>query len=279
MQVIMKRLTSMVLLGLASTGAWGAQSATQDYLQARDATLAAMQSSYDKNDTATGDARAQRDVPALQDKLRKLMGPMEVPGFPEQRSGYVSPVNPTLDGDVPLDSLSIASPDGNTQLLLSTVPLWQAWVARRRQSDGASFELPADATKALTREALFGETFGEHQEAAAYKFAELPVTTHTAGVTAGAILLSHAQDEVAPRPPGLIGVAIVQGDRIMLFEQPARVAQIPSCKAAYAKNPDTDRIFEDCFAQKLPEQKDYLALVQQAQALVDQATGYQGKHD
>jgi hypothetical protein len=263
---------SLFVLGLATTSAWAEQSPTQAYLQARDTALDAIQAAY-KKDMAAGDARAKREVPGLQDKLRKLIGPIGIPGFQEQSSTYTSPVNPTLDGSIPLDSLSVASLDGKTHLMLSTRPLWQAWVNKRRQIDGASFILPHDAAKALTSEALFSETFGERQEAAAYKFAELPVTAHTKGATTGAILLSHAQDEVAPHPPELIGIAIIQGDRILIFEQPAQVAQIPACKAAYERKPDTDRAFEDCFAQKLPEQADYPALVRQAQTLVNQALG------
>lgn len=269
-------------VALAAATAYAAPSSTSAYLQARDQVLAAMQTaSHGHAAPEAMDAIAARAAPRLKQMLVALVGPFDMPGFAPQAMQWGSPVNPTLDGDVPLDHLFITSRDGKTSALLSTIPLWDSWV-RSRRKDGTGFSLSADVTQALTRADFYNETFGEQYEAAAYKFGELPVDVHGLHASAGAILLSHGQDDVAPNPPTLIGIAVVRDDRLIVMEQEATVAPIPACKAAYQRHPESDDSeadFEHCFAQKLSAQGDYPALVRQAQALVDQALGYKGPHE
>lgn len=227
------------------------------------------------------DAIAARAAPRLKMMLVTLVGPIDMPGFAPGSIRWGSPVNPVLDGDVPLDHLFMTSRDGKTSVLLSTLPLWDNWVRSRRKDD-ARFTLPTDVTQALTRTDFYNETFGEQYEAAAYKFGELPVAVHGLHAAAGAIVLSHGQDDVAPSPPDRIGIAVVRNDRLIAMEQVAAIAQIPVCKVTYQSHPKSNHSeanFEHCFAKNLSAQSDYPTLVQQAQALVDQALGYTGTHE
>jgi hypothetical protein len=253
----------------STVAATAATSPTEIYLSARDKAITTAASSK------FNDRQAQVLLDGLQDQVRALAGPLEIEGFPKQGNNHLTTLTPEI-GFGALDGLAATSLDGKTDLLLTTKPLLQAWLTEHSHwQASASDNPPIDIASAFGNENFYTQAISD--DAAVYKFADLPVTVHVSNTLARAILFEYGQDEVAPNPPDMLAVSIIQGDRVFIFTQAANVEQIAACKAAFERNQAADHVYEQCFEKQLPAQDGYAELIRQAQALVDRAMSKQAQ--
>ncbi|WP_338641076.1 hypothetical protein [Burkholderia pyrrocinia] len=180
-------VAAAVLLALiAVVGAKVVTSPTDFYLAYRKKAAEAVNSARMKD-------RAELDkkyTAALNAKLVKLLGTVKAKGF----SGKVgSNVRSAIadDGMTPgPDGLFFKSDDGTVSLFVTIVPLLKAWVA----TADAGLKSTDDVAVIFDNGTVYTNVFGN--DAAAFRFAELPVKRRPAGAVVKALLLGESQDGV-----------------------------------------------------------------------------------
>jgi len=137
----------------------------------------------------------------LNAKLVKLVGTVKVKGFSGRAGSTVQSAVPD-DGMTPgPDGLSFKSDDGKVNLVVTTVPLLKAWVA----TADAGLKPTDDVAVIFDNETLYTDVFSD--DAAAYRFAELPVKRKPADAVVKALLLGESQDGV-PDGPNMLAVSV-----------------------------------------------------------------------
>src|SRR5262249_28388961 len=123
----MRMLAAMLVL-LAAVADAQAASPTQDYLAVRDAYLAQFTGSGPGGDEPITAAH-DRALGELATRLRGIIGPTPIKGFPAE--GKVN-LESLAEGDAGfglLDGLVYAAPDGKTRIVVTTRELRDAWLA------------------------------------------------------------------------------------------------------------------------------------------------------
>ena len=239
---------------LAAVGAKVIASPAESYLAHRKQVAAALAAAR-MEDQAGLDKQYTADVNA---RLAKLIGTVRARGFAAKAEGTVQSVGP-VDGMPPgPDGLSFKSDDGKTNLVVTTVPLLKAWVT----TADAGLKPTDDVAVILTNETLYTNVFGD--DAAAFRFAELPVKRQPADGVVKAWLFGESQDGV-PDGPNTLAVSVRQGERVYIQWKSVTLRPIAACGAA--------RVAEDarqaCFARQVVSQRIYPRLIAQAQAMAD----------
>jgi hypothetical protein len=189
-----------------------------------------------------------------------------------------------------LDGLVFASADGKATVLATTDGLLSRWLAAAR-------EVPQDPVEALRSEEFYAQATSP--DAAVLRYALVPVLPPGGASTARAMLVVRAQ-EMTPRVPDEMLVAVISGKRLFIASSPvkAKVAAIPACDevwkgyetkmndalAAYNKSDpkdetlfeaytkleeQADKGFRGCYAEEALSAPFYKDLVKQAQAIVN----------
>ncbi|NTY39017.1 hypothetical protein [Burkholderia diffusa] len=247
---------AVVLLALiAVVGAKAATSPTDSYLADRKKAAEAVNAAR-MEDRADLDRKYTAELNA---KLVKLVGTVKVTGFSGKAGSTVQSAVPD-DGMTPgPDGLSFKSDGGKVNLVVTTVPLLKAWVA----TADAGLKSTDDVAVIFDNETFYTDVFSD--DAAAFRFAELPVKRKPADVVVKALLLGESQDGV-PEGPNTLAVSVRQGEQVYILWRGVTVPGIAAC--------GTDRVAEEkrqeCFAKHLPEQKTYLRLVMEARAMMDE---------
>lgn len=285
-------------LVFAAPAAFGSDAATSAYLAARDKAIEAYKNVSAWNDAL--DQRMQRDLAQLQLKLRPLVGPVQLKGFSPNGTYTLETLAPEV-GFGALDGLAFKSTDGKTTAVVTSLPLLQDWLAEQTVDPTTTVTAPTtDPATAFGSNDFYSSAFAD--DTYYYRYAELPVT-HAAGVgPVSAWLYVAAQDDPAPSPPDGLVVSVVNGTRVLLLRTSVTAPDIAPCTAAYQQyvkkaeaswaayqarkhahddktDPYVDQgdqansAFLTCYAQHLPDMPAYAALVHQAQALVDLASG------
>jgi hypothetical protein len=294
------RISILAFCCLFATTSFGSESTTDAYLAARDKAIATIGNTAEHESPEISDMRTKRAVESLQPMVRALVGPLDIEGFPyEGRSNVDTLAND--EGFGKLDGLMATSLDGNTSVVVSTIPLLHAWlIGHRNWWPGQSDNPPLDIAAALRSEGFYTQALDT--DAHVYKFADIPLTLSSEHDIVGAILFEYGQDLVAPNPPNEIAVSVIRSDRVFIFTESTIVDPIPACKIAYerdwkaastvlatyqAASPKDDALFdkytrmqdaandnfEHCFQKQLPFQS-YAALTRQAQALIDRSASH-----
>ena len=247
---------AVVLLALiAVVGAKAVTSPTDSYLADRKKAAEAV-------NVARIEDRADLDrkyTAELNAKLVKLVGTVKAKGFSGKVGSTVQSAAPD-DGMTPgPDGLSFKSDDGKVNLVVTTVPLLKAWVT----TADAGLKSTDDVAVIFDNETFYTDVFSD--DAAAFRFAELPVKRKPADAVVKALLLGESQDGV-PEGPDTLAVSVRQGERVYILWRGVAVPGIAACGA--------DRVAEEqrqeCFAKHLPAQKSYSRLVMEARAMVDE---------
>jgi len=194
----------------------------------------------------------------LNAKLVKLVGTVKAKGFSGRMGSTVQSVVAN-DGMTPgPDGLFFKSDDGKVSLVVTTVPLLKAWVT----TADAGLKSTDDVAVIFDNETLYTDVFSD--DAAAFRFAELPVKRKPADAVVKALLLGESQDGV-PEGPNTLAVAMKQGERVYILWREMSAPGIAACGA--------DRVAEEqrqeCFVKRLPSQNSYSQLVSEVQAIVD----------
>ncbi|WP_175717374.1 hypothetical protein [Burkholderia anthina] len=239
---------------LAGVGVKVSASPSDSYLAYRKKAAAAVAAARTE-DQAGLDKQYTADVNA---RLAKLIGTVRAKGFVAAPEGTVRSVGP-VDGMQPgPDGLAFKSEDGKTTLVVTTVPLLKAWAA----SADAGIGPAGDVATLFDNETLYTEVFGD--DAAAFRFAALPVKRQPADGVVKAWLLGESQDGV-PDGPDTLAVSVREGQRVYFLWKSVTLRPIAACSAA--RVPEDAR--QACFAKEVVSQRIYRRLVAQAQALVD----------
>lgn len=192
-------------------------------------------------------------------KLVKLVGTVKANGFSGKAGSNVQSAIAD-DGMTPgPDGLFLKSDDGKVNLLVTTVPLLKAWV----QTADAGLKLTDDVAVILDNETFYTDVFSD--DAATFRFAELPVKRKPVDAVVKALMLGESQDEV-PDGPNTLAVAVRRGERVYILWRAVTVPGIAACNAGRV----TEERRQECFAKHLPAQKGYSQLVMKVQAMVDQ---------
>ncbi|HIC7207817.1 hypothetical protein [Burkholderia stabilis] len=247
---------AVVLLALvAVVGAKVVTSPTDSYLADRKKAAEAVNASR-MEDRADLDKKYTAELNA---KLVKLVGAVRAKGF----SGKVgSNVQSAIadDGMTPgPDGLFLKSDDRKVNLLVTTVPLLKAWV----KTADAGLKPTDDVAVIFDNETFYTDVFSD--DAAAFRFAELPVKRKPSDALVKALLLGESQDGV-PEGPNTLAVSARQGERVYVLWKEVKVPGIAACRAG--------RVAEEkrqaCFAKHLPTQVGYERLVSETQVMVDE---------
>lgn len=258
---------------------------TEVYLTARDKAIASVAGDGPAF-TQAGEEKENRLLAALEPMIRAVVGPIGLKGFSSRGKANVD----TLAGNADfgkLDGLAATSTDGKARVIVSTVPLLEAWEKANFPEGLTPASQPGDFITQAVR-----------NDAHAFVSAVIPVVVHDAGDTASAALFQFAQDDVGSHLPNKVAVTVVRQGRVFVFVQAASVAQIPACKAVFdsdskvtavamktlqnAKDQDeavtlrilamgqadSDR-FGSCFAKEAASQPWFKKVASQAQALVN----------
>ncbi|MEN2468591.1 hypothetical protein [Burkholderia sp. GS2Y] len=239
---------------IAAVGAKVIASPTDSYLAYRKK-VAAEVSAARMEDQADLDKKYAAEVNA---RLVKLVGTVKAKGFSGKAGGTVQSVVAD-DGMTPgPDGLFLKSDDGKVKLVVTTVPLLKAWA----KTADAGLKPTDDVAVIFNNETLYTDVFSD--DAAAFRFAELPVKRKPGDAVVKALLLGESQDGV-PEGPNTLAVAVRQGERVYVLWRDVTVPGIAACSAGRVAEEQR----QDCFAKHLPAQKGYPQLVSEGQAMVD----------
>ncbi|WP_041493633.1 hypothetical protein [Burkholderia lata] len=238
----------------AAVGAKVVGSPTDSYLAYREK-VAAEVSGAKMEDRADLDKKYAAEVNA---RLAKLVGAVKAKGFSRKTGSNVQSVMPD-DGMTPgPDGLFLKSDDGKVSLLVTTVPLLKAWVKRA----DAGIKSTDDVAVIFDNETFYTDVFAD--DAAAFRFAELPVKRKPADAVVKALLLGESQDGV-PEGPNTLAVSVKRGERVYVLWREVKVPGIAACGVGRVD----EEARQKCFAKHLPIQRSYSRLVSDVQAIVD----------
>lgn len=266
----MKRIPSLLLCGLflATDATARAQTAAEaDYLRARrDA-----QAAYERSQ-ATFNQKAA--LASLERKLRAIIGPVNVPSFPQPGQINLEAVCRGEEGCETLDGIIYRKQDWSRRLLVTTPALMSSWLG----NGGVSID------SALRTPDKYSDAFGSH--AAVLHYANLAVPDAQRRGIVAAMLILEAQD-VGRWPPRSVIVTVVRKNRIYIMLAPTAVAidTVPGCGArldsAFRAKPDSvrqlsmqdeDKAYESyraCFAENLATVPGIDKVIDQVMALAD----------
>ncbi|WP_321847999.1 hypothetical protein [Burkholderia diffusa] len=239
---------------LAAVGAKVIASPADSYLAYRKKAAAAVAAARTE-DRPRVDQQYTADVNA---RLATLVGTVRAKGFAAKAAGTVQSVGP-VDGMPPgPDGLAFKSADGKTNLVVTTIPLLKAWAS----TADAGIKPTDDVAAILDNETLYTYVFGD--DAAAFRFAELPVKRQPADGVVKAWLLGESQDGV-PDGPNTLAVSVRQGERVYIQWKSVTLRPILPCGAG--RVPEDAR--QACFATQVVSQRIYPRLIAQAQSMAD----------
>jgi hypothetical protein len=278
------RILATMLILLAAAGALAqVASPTQDYLAARDAYLQQFKDSAPGGDspvTAAHD-RALGDLAA---RLRGIVGPVRIAGFPAQGKFNLESL---AEGDIEfgrLDALVYAARGGKTQIVVTTRELLDAWLAWHRRRWDDRNDMPDGLEAALMSEAFY--THALPTDAYFFKFADVAVARPADAAFAFATLVGRGQDVGRETPDELV-VTLLRGGRVYVIVAPAAVKArtMPQClqdwktaeqQADKAESDEGSQLrevgysaYRACFAAQAQRQGVLALLAKQAQALID----------
>ncbi|MDR6497466.1 hypothetical protein J2785_000608 [Burkholderia ambifaria] len=244
---------AVVLLALiAVVGAKAVTSQTDSYLAYRKKAAEAVNAAR-MEDRADLDRKYTAESNA---KLVKLVGTVKAKGFSGKVGSTVQSAVPD-DGMAPgPDGLSFKSDDGTVSLVVTTVPLLKAWVA----TADAGIKSTDDVAVIFDNAAFYTHVFAD--DAAAYRFAELPVKRKPAGAVVKAFLLGESQDGV-PEEPNKLVVSVTLGERVYVLWKDVTMPRIAACGAGRVAEEQR----QNCFARNLPSQTSYSRIVSVAEAM------------
>lgn len=242
----------VLLVLIAVVGAKVVTSPTDSYLADRKKAAEAVNAAR-MEDRAELDKKYTAELNA---KLVKLVGAVKAKGF----SGKVgSNVRSAIadDGMTPgPDGLFLKSDDGRVSLVVTTVPLLKAWAV----TADTGLKSADDVAVIFDNETFYTDVFG--YDAAAFRFAELPVKRKPADAVVKALLLGESQDGT-PEGPNTLAVAVKRGERVYILWKEEAVSGIAACGAVRVR----EERRQDCFANHLPAQKGYSRIVSEVQAM------------
>jgi hypothetical protein len=274
--------TMLILLAAAYAGA-SAASPLDDYIAARDASLKQFKDSDIIGDDA---ARAAHEgaMGDLEVRLRKIVGPSALKGFPAEGKTNLDSLAEGYEGFGLLDGLVYASADDASRIVVTTRELLDKWLAAHATWWGDKTDMPPGLESALKSEAFYTQALST--DAYFYKFVDIPLAQPAAATFAFATLVGRAQDVGRQTPNEVVAVLLRGGHAyVVLTPAAAKAETSPQCeqtwkkaeeRARQAQSDKSDKLTEEayrayrlCFAAQAPRSGYFAAITKQAQALID----------
>ena len=245
----------VLVLSLWAHPAWSTTPAEEAYWKARNTFIEKLKGASRAADRA---ALAQLEV-----RLRKIIGPADVEGFPQQGEINLE----TLDSDA---EVGFGQADGlrfrnNRETLFITTPgllnLYSAGDLKTAK------EMPAPKLASLASDMRFLSALFASDAAATY-YVEVPVDSRN-GESATAFLGNFEQD-TGPFVPEHLFVFATKGRRILIAQiwKMDELPQISHCAKEW-DNEKNDYAYRECYGREAKTEPFFAALKQQAQSLVD----------
>jgi hypothetical protein len=289
----------LITLMLLFPAAANAASTEESYFATRDAyidKLKPTEINVDVDERVLKQEQAARED--LERQLRRIVGTVEIKGFAGPGKSNLETLFKGDQGFGLLDGLLYSSADDKTHIVVSTDALLDHWLKEHKDWWGGTVaNVPQEVGAVFKSEAFYTQVL--QTDAAVFKYAELPVAKPGAAKLASAMLVARAQD-LGPRTPDELIVAVLQGGRVFVVTAPAsaRIEPMPACERiwqeavrkstaaqeAYAKSEpkdeklaeqstrleeEGDAAFRRCFAERATSHASFAMLTQQAQVLVD----------
>lgn len=275
----MTRLAALLLaLSLAAARALAAPP-EGDYLTARDKAIAEIKALEEAKASESAIQAAEDKAAAdLEERLRAMLGPIEVKGFPPaNKLNLALSEHEEEFGD--LDGLTSYS-DGQ-DMVVTTRSLLTAWLKRAAKDEVKERRLPTDVDAAVREDGFYTFSVGEDSAFAIY--ADLPVTKPT-GVDLAVSALGVFQQADGPWPADAIVATVIKGDRVLVGSIRHRppIGKIPACAAMWVKAKREqaaealehgDKDYRACFSAHAPNERFFTGLTKEAQSLVDRLAG------
>lgn len=282
---------ALLPISLACSSAQAA-SPEDTYIAARDKYIAKFKAAGEVNDTTARQEEAARAD--LEAKLRAMLGRIAVEGLPPDGNLTLDTLFGGEIGFGQLDALSFQANDDGPRLLVTTPSLAKRWLAAHAKSFGKDNDVPQDLAAALKSEQFYTQAMS--QDAAVFRFADIPLAKPANASLVTAMLVARRQD-IGLATPDELFIAVLRADRLFIWTAPtqAKAAINPACEkvwndaAARADkaaeefkksdpkddNPserilqEGDDAFRRCFAERAPGEPYFAPLTKQAQELVD----------
>ena len=234
-----------------------AASPEDDYFAARNKAIAKvkqLEAADSSNEKA--DAFGAKALADLQKRLKVLIGPVTVKGFPSEGKINLQTLGSEV-GSGMLDGLMFtASETGEApSLVVTTDGLLQKWLKGQAAEKDASLKYPTPTPEVLMSDAFY--TSGIGSDAAYTRAAVLDIAKPAGADFAYAALGRWAQD-IGPGPLDHIVVAVVKGQRVLVVDQKAKAKfpEIPACKALWdAATAKGDKLYKAYQASGLKNEK------------------------
>jgi hypothetical protein len=278
----MMRLLLALVLCVSAACCASAAAPVDDYIATRDAYLKQFN---DSDIIADEPARAahERARDDLEDRLRRIIGPSRIAGFPADGKINLDSLAEGFHGFGLLDGLVYASTDNATRIVVTTRELLDKWLAVHRTWWDGKDDIPPGVEAALKSESFFTQALST--DAHFYRFVDIPIRRPADTTFAFAALVGRAQD-VGLETPREVVVTLLRGGRAYVIVARAAVvaASTPQCVQSWKKaeaqalraQEKSDELSErayraylGCFAAQAPRRGYFPALLKPAQGLIE----------
>jgi hypothetical protein len=209
---------SLLPLILCSAAAFGA-SPEDSYLDARDryvAQIANLEKSKASQDAI--DAQQMKALADLEKRLRAIIGPVSVKGFPAAGKISLEALSKHELGFGQLDGLMFSTDDDQTRVLATTNTLLQKWL--QVMAADKEWRLPAAAAAAVKLDTFYTAAIGSDSTFAGGRSLEL---TKPAGADLVAAKLGGFTQD-SPPPPDHIVLALGKGGKVFIADVLSKTA-------------------------------------------------------
>ncbi len=279
-----------------------APAATQeeDYVAARDAAIASIKKVEAKNPDADVSKTDRKALADLEKRLQAIIGPLAVKPYLAKGKIAIETLSDNEVGGGGLDALRFGKDGDGPNVYVTTEGLLARWIAKPADWWTTKRKTPPSTDEALANPEFY--TFAVGEDAAFSQTAELPIKKPAGADAALAKLGGWAQD-IGPNPSQVVIVALRKGGKVYIASETAKQHKgIPACEIVWkeagrkadalfkkyqesaakdekifnaytAEQEKGDKDYRACYADRLPKEAFFPALLKEAQEIADRFGG------
>jgi hypothetical protein len=283
----MKKLLVLAALLLSPVPTLAA-SPEDAYIAARDGHIAAFKKTADAKNMDARIARQDKALKELEQKLKAIVGPFALKGYPAQGKINLDTLFSEDEGFGMLDGLVYGETESAKSVVVTTDGLLDKWLAGRREESQGKANAPIDAGAAVKTDTFYSQAVST--DSAVIQYAEIPLVKPDGAKFVYATLSTRTQDEI-PKSPDQLFLALERGGRVFVVNEKLSVPMPPiaACEAvkkgydkkvaeAYDKKDadaaqklrdEADGAFRSCYGEKAKDEPAFKAATDQARAIVE----------